>query len=65
VDSPSKGEVSPCLGIWFLNPSACQVCLHYVVYHALHSVCGTVYSIPKIFSCYLEKLLQIFFGDDS
>jgi len=33
VDSPSKGEVSPCLRFWFLNPSVCQVCLHCIVYH--------------------------------
>jgi hypothetical protein len=32
VDSPSRGAVSPCLGFWFLNPSACQVCLHCIVY---------------------------------
>jgi hypothetical protein len=29
--------------------------------HALDSVRGTIYSIPHIFSWYLEKLLPIFF----
>jgi hypothetical protein len=28
VDSPSRGVISQCLGFWFLNPSACQVCLY-------------------------------------
>jgi hypothetical protein len=39
VDSPSKGEVSPCLGLWFLNPSASQVCLHCIVYHVISYSC--------------------------
>jgi hypothetical protein len=39
--------------------------LSYLI-HALHFVWGTVYFIPHIFSCCLEKHLQIFFlGDDS
>jgi hypothetical protein len=39
VDSPSKGAISPCLGFWFLNPSACQVCLHCIVYHVISYSC--------------------------
>jgi hypothetical protein len=63
VDSPSKGEVSPCLGFWFLNPSACQVCLHCIVYHVTF-VWWTIYFIPHIFSCCLENFFQVLFGDD-
>jgi hypothetical protein len=36
VDSPSIGAVSPCLGFWFLNPSAYQVCLHCIDCHILY-----------------------------
>jgi len=36
VDSPSIGAVSPCLGVWFLNPSAYQVCLHCIDCHILY-----------------------------
>jgi hypothetical protein len=32
-------EVSPCLGFWFLNPIACQVCLHSFVNHVLSYSC--------------------------
>jgi hypothetical protein len=39
VDSPSKGEVTPCLRFWFLNPSASQVCLHCIVYHVISFSC--------------------------
>jgi hypothetical protein len=66
VDSPSKGKVSPCLGFWFLNPSVCHVCLHCIVYHVISYSCLAFCLMnhlfyPHIFSCYLEKLLQIFF----
>jgi hypothetical protein len=43
VDSHSKGEVFPCLGFWFLNPSACQVCLHCIVYHVISYSCLAFY----------------------
>jgi hypothetical protein len=36
VDSPSIGAVSPCLGFWFLNHSAYQVCLHCIDCHILY-----------------------------
>jgi hypothetical protein len=66
VDSPSKSEVFPCLGFWFLNPSACQVCLHCIVYHVISYSCLEFYLrnllfYPHIFSSFLEKHLQIFF----
>jgi hypothetical protein len=66
VDSPSKGEVSPCLGFWFLNPSACQVCLHCIIFHVISYSCLAFCLMnhlfyPHIFSCCLEKHLQIFF----
>jgi hypothetical protein len=32
--------------------------------HVLHSVWGTILVYPHIFSCCLEKFLQILFGDD-
>jgi hypothetical protein len=67
VDSPSRDVVSPCLGFWFLNPSACQVCLHFIVYHVTSSMPYILVEepymfYPHVFSCYLEKLLQIFMG---
>jgi len=49
VDSPSKGEVSPCLEFWFLNPSACQVCLLSLVYHILFMPC-ILFEEPSILS---------------
>jgi len=36
VDSPNIGAVLPCLGFWFLNPSAYQVCLHCIDCHILY-----------------------------
>jgi hypothetical protein len=36
VDSPRIGTVSPCLGFWFLNPCAYQVCLHCIDCHILY-----------------------------
>jgi len=36
VDSPSIGAISPCLGFWFLNPSAYQVYLHCIDCHILY-----------------------------
>jgi hypothetical protein len=38
ADSPSIGAVSPCLGFWFLNPSAYQVCLHCIDCHILYII---------------------------
>jgi len=38
VDSPSIGAISPCLGFWFLNPSAYQVCLHCIDCHILYII---------------------------
>jgi hypothetical protein len=38
VDSPSIGTVSPCLGFWFLNPNAYQVCLHCIDCHILYII---------------------------
>jgi hypothetical protein len=45
MDSPSRGAVSQFLGFWFLNSSACQVCLNCIALfimsyltHALHFV---------------------------
>jgi hypothetical protein len=67
VNSPSRGVVSPCLGFWFLNPSACQVCLRCIIYHVTSFMpCILVEEpymfYPHVFFCYLEKLLQIFMG---
>jgi hypothetical protein len=64
VDSPSRWGL-PCLGFWFLNPSACQVCLHCIVYLVISYSClafclRNCLFYPHIFSCYLEKLLQIY-----
>jgi len=70
VDSPSRGAVSPCIGFQILNPSTCQVCLNCIVYHVISYSC-LAFCLRNhlfylhIFSCYLEKLLQIFFRDDS
>jgi hypothetical protein len=66
MDSPSKGEVLPCIGFWFLNPSACQVYLHCIVYHVISYSCLAFYLrnrlfYPHIFPYCLEKHLQIFF----
>jgi hypothetical protein len=49
VDSPNKGEVSPCLGFLFLNPSACQVCLHCIIYHVISYLCLTFYLRNHLF----------------
>jgi hypothetical protein len=38
VDSPSRW-CFPCLGYLFLNPSACQVCLHCIVYLVISYSC--------------------------
>jgi len=38
VDSPSIGAISPCLGFWFLNPIAYQVCLHCIDCHILYII---------------------------
>jgi hypothetical protein len=38
VESPSRRGLL-CLGFWFLNPSACQVCLHCIVYHVISYSC--------------------------
>jgi hypothetical protein len=64
--SPSRGTVSPCLRFWFLNPIACQVSLHCIIYHVISYSCFVFYLrnhlvYPYIFSCCLEKLLHIFF----
>jgi len=68
VDSPSKGEVSPYLGFWFLNPGACQVCLHCIVHITSYSCLAFCLRnhlfYPHIFSCCLEKLLHVLSGDD-
>jgi hypothetical protein len=53
VDAPSEGEVSPCLGFWFLNPSACQVWLHY-----------NIFSIPIFSLVVFRKFLLVLYGDD-
>jgi hypothetical protein len=58
VDSPSKGEVSPCLGFWFLNPSACQVCLHYIVYHVIFYPCIAFWLRNHIFYLPYSLLLS-------
>jgi hypothetical protein len=67
VDSPSEGEVSLCLGFWILNPSASQVWLHCIVYLITSFMpCILVEEpymfYPHVFSCNLEKLLQLFMG---
>jgi hypothetical protein len=69
VDSPSIGAISPCLGFWFLNPSAYQVWLHWLSYliyliFALHSVWGTTFSIPRFSLGCFEKFLQVHSRDD-
>jgi hypothetical protein len=69
VDSPSRGAVSPCLGFWLLNPSACQVYLHCIVCYVISYSCLAFclrnhLFYPHILSCCLEKLLQVIFGDD-
>jgi hypothetical protein len=38
MDSPSRWGL-PCLKFWFLNPSACHVCLHCIVYHVISYSC--------------------------
>jgi hypothetical protein len=40
-----------------------QFIMSYLI-HALHSVWRTIYFIPHIFSCCLEKHLHVLFGDD-
>jgi hypothetical protein len=67
VDSPSRGEVLPCLGFWFLNPSARQVCfeLHSLWCQILFVPC-ILFEEPFILSPYFlllswEKLMHIFF----
>jgi hypothetical protein len=62
----NRGAVSPCLGFWFLNPSAYQVRLHCIIYHVISYSCLAFclrnhLFYPHIFSCCLEKFLQIFF----
>jgi len=66
VDSPSIGAVSPCLGFWFLNLSAYQVCLHilYILFFALHSIWGTTFSIPRFSLGCFENFLQVHSRDD-
>jgi hypothetical protein len=70
VDLPSKGEVTPCLGFWFLNPRACRVCLHCIIYHVISYACLTLclrnhIFYPQIFSCCLEKIFyKYFYGDN-
>jgi hypothetical protein len=61
VDSPSKGEVSPCLGFWFLNLSACQVC-HVISYSCLAFCLRNHLFYPLII---LRNFCIYFFGDDS
>jgi hypothetical protein len=61
VDSTSKGEVTSCLGFWFLNPSACPVCLHCIIYHVISYSCLAFHLrnhifYPQIFSFCLEKI---------
>jgi hypothetical protein len=70
VDAPSEGEVSPCLGFWFLNPSACQVWLHYIVYLAIYCLCfafflwNNIFSIPIFSLVVFRKFLLVLYGDD-
>jgi hypothetical protein len=66
VDLSSRGALSPYLGFLFLNPNVCQVCLHCIIYHVISYSCLAFclrnhLFYPHIFSCCLEKLLQIFF----
>jgi hypothetical protein len=68
VDLPSR-RCHTCLGLWFLNPSACQVHLH-CIFHIVISCSCFAYLLwnhffyPYSFSCYLEKILQVFHRDD-
>jgi hypothetical protein len=52
------GEVSPCLGLWFLNPSACQVCLHCIVYHVISYSCLAFCLRNHIFSIFSLVCLE-------
>jgi hypothetical protein len=69
VDSPSWWGL-PCLGFWFLNPSAYQVCLHCIDCHilypifTLHSVWGITFSIPRFSLGCHENFLQVHSRDD-
>jgi hypothetical protein len=63
VDSPSIGAVSPCLGFWFLNPSAYQVCLHSIDCHILYILflaCILVEELPFLSLYFLLVALRIF-----
>jgi hypothetical protein len=68
VDSPSRGEVLPCLIFCFLNPSACQVCfaLPSLSCHILYMPC-ILFEEPFILSPYFlllsrETSVDIFLG---
>jgi hypothetical protein len=71
VDSTSKGEVSPRLGFWFLNPSACQVCLHCIVFHVICYSClafclrNHLFYPPYFLLLSWETSADIVFGDKS
>jgi len=64
VDSPSIGAVSPCLGFWFLNPSAYQVCLHCIDCHILYILflpCILFEEPPFLSLDFLLVALRIFY----
>jgi hypothetical protein len=64
ADPPSRWGYT-CLGIRFLNPSACQVHLHCIFYIVISCACyGTIFLSLYSFSCCLENFLQVFHRDD-
>jgi hypothetical protein len=69
VDSPSIGAVSPYLGLWLLNHSACKIHLHCIFYIVISCSCFEYllwnhFFYPYSFSSYLQKILLVFHRDD-
>jgi hypothetical protein len=60
VDSPSQGEVLPCIGFWFLNRSVCQVCLHCIAYHVISYSCLALCLRNRLFYPFFYFLLIAF-----
>jgi hypothetical protein len=52
-------------GLWFLNPTAYQVHLHYIFYIVISCACnGTIFFIPRFSLGCFENFLQVHSRDD-